>query len=332
MRDPYSVLGVSRGADKKTIRRAYIALAKKFHPDQFSSEKERRDAEEKMKEINAAYDILTSDGSAAGTASYSSYSSDKNTNENTGERVKHNPYYAVYNDPEFVSHYHVNEAFYANIEDLIGSGRLNEAQAALNQRKNQNTSTAGDYLCMALLSIAMKKYNEAYNHIYRAYYWNARADEKHRLDEKRIVELINRIQKLCPERVAEDAKMFLEVEMLINDKEYDRAMEILLDFINGKNSTASCAFYYYTSLICSKRKQDAVVEQNLELAGYCYEPTGIYMKRVNELKQKRADKKITPLAILSLVLLIVFLPIWLPILLIYLIYRGIRKFVRFLRS
>lgn len=54
-RDPYEVLGVSREASQEEIRRAYLKLAHKLHPDKTGGNKE---AEEKLKEVNAAYDIL----------------------------------------------------------------------------------------------------------------------------------------------------------------------------------------------------------------------------------------------------------------------------------
>lgn len=57
MTNPYDVLGVAKNADADVIRKAYKALAKKFHPD-LNKEK---GAEAKFKEINAAYDVLGDD-------------------------------------------------------------------------------------------------------------------------------------------------------------------------------------------------------------------------------------------------------------------------------
>lgn len=54
MRDPYTVLGVSRNASESEIRSAFRALAAKYHPDQNPSP----DAADRFKEINAAYQIL----------------------------------------------------------------------------------------------------------------------------------------------------------------------------------------------------------------------------------------------------------------------------------
>lgn len=54
--NPYKVLGVDCSADKDEIRKAYRKLARKYHPD---SNQGNREAEEKFKEVNDAYTILS---------------------------------------------------------------------------------------------------------------------------------------------------------------------------------------------------------------------------------------------------------------------------------
>ncbi|MEO8759205.1 MAG: DnaJ C-terminal domain-containing protein [Devosia sp.] len=56
MRDPYSVLGVSRSVSEKDLKSAYRKLAKANHPDQNQSDPA---AQQKFAEISAAYDFLT---------------------------------------------------------------------------------------------------------------------------------------------------------------------------------------------------------------------------------------------------------------------------------
>jgi curved DNA-binding protein len=55
-RDYYQVLGVGKAADEKEIKQAYRKLALKFHPDRNQGDKQ---AEEKFKEINEAYQVLS---------------------------------------------------------------------------------------------------------------------------------------------------------------------------------------------------------------------------------------------------------------------------------
>ncbi len=71
MYDPYSVLGVSRTATEEEIKKAYKALSRKFHPDANVNNPNKDAAEEKFKEIQAAYQQIMKER----TSGYSGYGS-----------------------------------------------------------------------------------------------------------------------------------------------------------------------------------------------------------------------------------------------------------------
>ncbi len=66
MNDPYSVLGVDPSASDEEVKRAYRELARKYHPDNYQDNPLADLAEEKMKEINQAYDAITRSRSGSG--------------------------------------------------------------------------------------------------------------------------------------------------------------------------------------------------------------------------------------------------------------------------
>ena len=83
MIDPYRVLGVSQSASEEEIKKAYRTLSRKYHPDANVNNPNRAQAEEKFKEIQAAYNQIMDErqngGSSFGGSSYgysgSSYNS-----------------------------------------------------------------------------------------------------------------------------------------------------------------------------------------------------------------------------------------------------------------
>lgn len=63
-KDFYETLGVSKSASESEIKKGYRKMAMQFHPDKFSqgTENEKKVAEDKFKEVNEAYQILSDTG------------------------------------------------------------------------------------------------------------------------------------------------------------------------------------------------------------------------------------------------------------------------------
>lgn len=96
----YNELGVSPSADMKEIKSAYRKLAKKYHPDLNPGDKK---AEDKLKKINAAYDVL-SDFSKRAEYDYFGQQAEKAMQEYQeqapAEQTKEKPIYRKENTPQ----------------------------------------------------------------------------------------------------------------------------------------------------------------------------------------------------------------------------------------
>ena len=79
MRDPYQVLGVPSTATDEEVKKAYRNLARKYHPDNYHDNPLADLAQERMKEINEAYEAIQSrrrgQGAYTGGYSQSAYAS-----------------------------------------------------------------------------------------------------------------------------------------------------------------------------------------------------------------------------------------------------------------
>lgn len=109
MRDPYQVLGISPTATNEEVRNAYRALAKKYHPDNYVDSPLAQMAEERMKEINEAYDEILRQRTAS-----SNNTSSNNTNSSN-------------------SYYTNNDPVYAQVRSLINKGDYKTAENMLNE-------------------------------------------------------------------------------------------------------------------------------------------------------------------------------------------------------
>ena len=71
MNDPYQILNIPPTATDEEVKRAYRNLARKYHPDNYHDNPLADLAQEKMKEINEAYDQIQKQRKAASAASQS---------------------------------------------------------------------------------------------------------------------------------------------------------------------------------------------------------------------------------------------------------------------
>ena len=70
MTDPYRVLEVSREATDQEIKKAYRNKSRKYHPDSYADESQKKWAEEKFREVQEAYNQIVDERSGKTTTNY----------------------------------------------------------------------------------------------------------------------------------------------------------------------------------------------------------------------------------------------------------------------
>ena len=134
MKDPYSILGISSDATDEEVKNAYRTLARKYHPDNYGDDNPLKDlANEKMQEINSAYDEIQrrrSGGSSTYNGSKTYYESYSGTGSTSG--------------------------VYYEIRRLINSGKYREAERRIAEVPISDRTAEWHYLYSVVL---MKKGN-----------------------------------------------------------------------------------------------------------------------------------------------------------------------------
>ncbi len=157
MNDPYSILGVSKNASEAEIKSAYKKLVKKYHPDRYTDPDMAELANEKMSEINNAYDRVMEDKRNGVTYDDDRYSGGYSSSQNGG--------YTEYNT---YSNFNQNTGFDAyRIRQLISSGDLNSADNMLASVPIAQRNAEWNYL-KGMVSYQRGWFNEAYHYTSQA--------------------------------------------------------------------------------------------------------------------------------------------------------------------
>jgi curved DNA-binding protein CbpA len=159
MKNPYEVLGVSPTASESEIKAAYRNLAKKYHPDNYTDSPLADVAEEKMKEINEAYDEIMNAKKNGGSAS----SNGAYTNTNTS------------------SHYY-------NVRMLIQQNRLDEAERIL------DSETGPDHTAEWYFLRGMCYYRRGWMQQAVQYFQRANQMEPNNMEYRQAIENMTRQQ------------------------------------------------------------------------------------------------------------------------------------------
>ncbi len=122
MNNPYKVLGVDPSASDEEIKTAYRNLARKYHPDKYRDSDLAEMAEEKMKEVNAAYEEIQQ-MRARGSQSTNGY--DPNGYGQSGGYSQSNGGYGGYHQSQG------STPFYIQVRQLLNAHRLAEAEQML---------------------------------------------------------------------------------------------------------------------------------------------------------------------------------------------------------
>ena len=164
MNDPYKILGILPNASDDEVKKAYRSLAKKYHPDRYVDSPLAKEASEKMKEINAAYeDVLNQRKNGYSANSGTSGGTNYNTNGN----------YTYYDDNEtefWQAHkYNTNpKAEFAKVRLMINSGQFGSAEYILNMIPPTQRSAEWYYL-MGVIKNKKGWFDEAANYYVTAY-------------------------------------------------------------------------------------------------------------------------------------------------------------------
>lgn len=140
LKNPYKTLGLSEGASKEEIKKAYKRLVKKYHPDKYANNPLSDLAEEKLEEINKAYNYLMKN---------KQYFKDQdNGYQSSSNRYNNNNYHS-----------------YAQIRELVKRGNIVQAEKRLNSILQKDAEW---FFLKGVISLQKGWYDQGYQQINRA--------------------------------------------------------------------------------------------------------------------------------------------------------------------
>ncbi len=145
MTDPYKILGVSPNASDEEIKKAYRKLAVKYHPDNYVNNPLSDLAEEKMKEINEAYDTIQKERANPSSRRSNRYSDGFNTSSSTGN------------------------SDFAKVRRMINANDISGAESTLNSTPQSNRNAEWNFL-MGCVLMAKGNYFDAQKYLETACY------------------------------------------------------------------------------------------------------------------------------------------------------------------
>ena len=146
MTNPYKVLGVNEGATNEEIRAAYLSLVKKYHPDKYTDPDMKQLANEKLTEINEAYDQLTKNPGKTASSGYS------------GAAYGAGGHGGSYSGPEADR--------FVRARSLINAGNLDGAKTILDSIQTRNAEW---YYLYGIIYLRQGWYDKAREFLGRAY-------------------------------------------------------------------------------------------------------------------------------------------------------------------
>lgn len=128
MRNPYEVLGLKEGASVEEIKKAYRELVKKYHPDRYRDNPLADLAEEKLREINEAYDILIKNaGNARQQQSYQQQSYQRQSYQQQRQNTGAGTGYANDNPMFYQIKMMIQNGNYAQAQQMLDSMQVHDS-------------------------------------------------------------------------------------------------------------------------------------------------------------------------------------------------------------